>query len=55
MSKDDKIDKEGRKLVRFVENKGWEIYNGNIKGDERKEGMKGCGGEYEMKKERRDL
>lgn len=32
-SKDKKIDGEGRKLLEFMEEKGWEIYNGNIEGD----------------------
>lgn len=33
-SKDGKMNEEGRKLVAFVEEKGWSLFNGNIKGDE---------------------
>lgn len=33
-SKDKKVNGEGRKLVEFIEEKGWEIFNGNIKGAE---------------------
>lgn len=33
-SKDKRIDKERRKLISFIEEKGWEIYNGNMKEDE---------------------
>lgn len=33
-SKDGKLDKEGRILVKFIEERGWEIFNGNIRGDE---------------------
>lgn len=33
------MDKEGRKLVKFVEEKGWEIFNGSIRGDEEREYM----------------
>lgn len=32
-SKDKKLDKEGRKLVELVEERGWEIFNGSIEGD----------------------
>lgn len=32
-SKDKKIDGEGKKLLEFMEERGWEIYNGNIEGD----------------------
>ncbi|KYN29873.1 hypothetical protein ALC57_00672 [Trachymyrmex cornetzi] len=33
-SKDSKVNKEGRKLVGFIRERGWAILNGNIKGDE---------------------
>lgn len=33
-SKDEKINGEGRKLVEFIEGKGWSIFNGGIRGDE---------------------
>lgn len=33
-SKDKKVNEEGRKLCRFLEEYGWSIVNGNIKGDE---------------------
>jgi len=33
-SKDGKINKEGRKLVEMIEERGWSIWNGNIAGDE---------------------
>jgi len=33
-SKDKTLNAEGRRLVSFLEEKGWEIYNGCIKGDE---------------------
>lgn len=33
-SKDKKIDGEGKKLLEFIEKRGWEIFNGNIEGDE---------------------
>jgi len=28
------VDREDRKLIEFVEEKGWEIFNGNMRGDE---------------------
>lgn len=31
------MDKEGRKLVKFVEEIEWEIFNRNVKGDEKGE------------------
>ena len=33
-SKDKKMDREGRLLVKCVEERGWEILNGNVRGDE---------------------
>lgn len=36
-SKDGKINAKGRKLVAFVEEKRWSLFNGNIKGDEDRE------------------
>lgn len=36
-SKDKKFDKKGRILVKVVEEKGWEIFNGNIRGDKKGE------------------
>ncbi|KYN22005.1 hypothetical protein ALC57_05605 [Trachymyrmex cornetzi] len=33
-SKDSKVNKEGRKLVGFIRERGWAILNGNIQGDE---------------------
>jgi len=33
-SKDEKINRDGRKLVELVEEKGWSIFNGNMRGDE---------------------
>ncbi|XP_067206638.1 uncharacterized protein [Linepithema humile] len=33
-SKDIKINGEGRKLVEYIEEKGWEIFNGSVRGDE---------------------
>jgi len=33
-SKDKKINKEGRKLLEVIEERGWMILNGNVKGDE---------------------
>jgi len=33
-SKDGKINRDGRKLVELVEEKGWSIFNGNMRGDE---------------------
>lgn len=33
-SKNGKINREGRILVDFVEERGWSVFNGNIKGDE---------------------
>ncbi|XP_024893159.1 golgin subfamily A member 6-like protein 2, partial [Temnothorax curvispinosus] len=33
-SKDKKVDREGRLLVKSLEERGWEIFNGNVKGDE---------------------
>lgn len=46
MSKDKVKNKEGEKLVRLVEEKGWSIFNGNIAGDEEGEftftGGRGC-------------
>lgn len=45
-SKDRKINKEGRKLVEMIEERGWSIFNGNITGDEEGKftftGGKGC-------------
>lgn len=32
-SKDEKKNREGRRLVRIMEEKGWSIFNGNVKGD----------------------
>lgn len=36
-SKDKKINREGRELVRFLEEKGWGIFNGCVRGDEKGE------------------
>lgn len=36
-SKDRKMNREGRKLVDFVEKRGWSVFNGDIKGDESEE------------------
>ncbi|XP_024883827.1 uncharacterized protein LOC112462336 [Temnothorax curvispinosus] len=33
-SKDKKVDREGRLLVNSLEERGWEIFNGNVRGDE---------------------
>ena len=33
-SKDGKVNGDGRKLIKIVEETGWEILNGNIMGDE---------------------
>lgn len=33
-SKNMKMNKEGKKLVEMIEEKGWSIFNGNIVGDE---------------------
>jgi len=33
-SKDGKMNKEGKRLVEFLEEIGWSIFNGDIKGDE---------------------
>lgn len=33
-SKDEKVNGEGRKLIEFVEENGWGIFNGCIRGDE---------------------
>ncbi|XP_071576349.1 uncharacterized protein [Temnothorax nylanderi] len=33
-SKDKKIDREGRMLVNSIEERGWEIFNGKVRGDE---------------------
>lgn len=33
-SKDSKINKEGRRLCKFIKERGWSILNGNIRGDE---------------------
>ncbi|EZA50332.1 hypothetical protein X777_11276 [Ooceraea biroi] len=45
-SKDKTINKEGRPLIDFIEEKGWSLFNGNIKGGEDREytftGGKGC-------------
>ncbi|EZA51891.1 hypothetical protein X777_09206, partial [Ooceraea biroi] len=45
-SKDGKINKEGRALISFMEERGWSIFNGNCKGDEVGEytftGGRGC-------------
>lgn len=46
-SKDEKMNGEGRKLVAFVEEKEWSLFNGNIKGDENGEfTFTGGEGEY---------
>lgn len=34
ISKDTKIDKEGRMLVELIEKKGWKVFNGSMEGDE---------------------
>lgn len=36
-SKDEKINRDGKKLVELVEEKGWSIFNGNMSGDEKEE------------------
>lgn len=40
------MNKEGKKLVEMIEERGWSIFNGNITGDEKGEftftGGKGC-------------
>lgn len=36
-SKDKKMVRKGRRLVGYIEKKGWEIYNGNMKGDAKRE------------------
>lgn len=36
-SKDKTINKEGRRLIQVIEERGWQIFNGNIKGDEKGE------------------
>ncbi|EZA46548.1 hypothetical protein X777_00046, partial [Ooceraea biroi] len=45
-SRDEKVNREGRILLNFLEEKGWVLFNGNTKGDERGEctftGGKGC-------------
>lgn len=45
-SKNKKENKEGRKLVKYVEERGWSMFNRDIKGDEEGEftftGGKGC-------------
>lgn len=45
-SKDEKVNREGRKLVELIEEKGWSIFNGNMSGDKKGEftftGGKGC-------------
>lgn len=45
-SKDRKMNKEGKKLVEMIEERGWSIFNGNITRDEEGEftftGGKGC-------------
>lgn len=45
-SKDEKVNGEGKKLIEFVEENGWSIFNGDMKGDEEGEytftGGKGC-------------
>lgn len=33
-SKDRRVDKEGKRLMEFIEEKGWKIFNENIEGDE---------------------
>lgn len=33
-SKDRRVNKERRRLMEFIEEKGWKIFNGNIEGDE---------------------
>lgn len=32
-SKDDKINRHGKKLVELIEDKGWSIFNGNVSGN----------------------
>lgn len=45
-SKDGKINREGRRMLEFIGEKGWCIFNRNVKGDEEGEytftGEKGC-------------
>ncbi|EZA50916.1 hypothetical protein X777_10743, partial [Ooceraea biroi] len=45
-SKDKKVNKEGRVMINFLEDRGWSLFNGNIKGDEDGEftftGGRGC-------------
>lgn len=36
-SKDGKVNKEGKTLIEFIEERGWSIYNGVLKGDEKGE------------------
>lgn len=36
-SRDEKVNKKGRILMEFLEEKGWSIFNGVIKGGEEKE------------------
>lgn len=32
-SRDEKVNREGRKLVKFIEKRGWSIFNGTIEED----------------------
>lgn len=45
-SKNKKMDREGERLVDFLEDRGWSIFNGSIRGDEGGEfkfmGGRGC-------------
>lgn len=34
-SKDEKVNREGRRLVEFIERMGWGIFNGDIRDEER--------------------
>lgn len=36
-SKDGKVNKKGKMLIEFVEERGWSLFNGNIEGDEKGE------------------
>jgi len=37
LSKDKKVNKEGKRLLEFLDNKGWGIFNGIVRGDEKGE------------------